>query len=261
MTSQKITESQRASLIQAISAAGNFLLSLWPGKAQGPQALGVKTKGDGTLVSQADIGSNEILIRALTSLFPDDAILSEEIEPDPKALKASRRTWVIDPLDGTKAFLDATDQFSVLVALCEEEQPTFGVMLFPARNEILVAEQGRGVTLNGAPVAVSSASELGAGRVYIRNFTCTRPEVASPMMDSGLALRKVAVGELDGAIIRMTTHREWDIAAPIIAIKEAGGRVSDELGNSVPCSTGSVKFQYLIASNGQAHQNLLSIIP
>jgi len=261
MTGQTITESQRKALLDAISAAGSFLLSLWPGHAQGSQSLGVKTKSDGTLVSQADIGSNDILMRALTSIFPSDAILSEEVEPNMHALQAARRTWVIDPLDGTKAFLDATDQFSVLVALCEGHSPSFGVMLFPARSELLIAEQGRGVTLNGAPVAVSSATELGAQRVYIRNFECTRPETACPMMDSGLALRKVATGELDGAVIRMTTHREWDIAAPIIAIKEAGGRVFDELGNAVPCGTGSVQFQYLIASNGRNHQNLLSIIP
>lgn len=256
-----ISDVQRGALLEAVKRAGDLLLSLWPGQHRSEATLGVKTKADGTFVSQADLGSNEILMKALTSIFPGDAILSEEVAPDLAALSCADRVWVIDPLDGTKAFLDATDQFSVLVGLCEHHAPTFGVMFFPARQELVLAERGRGVAINGNPITVSSSTTLTTGRVYIRNFECSRPELASPMMDSGLALKKVAQGELDGAIIRMTTHREWDIAAPIIAIKEAGGRVSNERAEEILCGTGSVQFQYLIASNGVIHQNLLSLIP
>ena len=176
------------------------------------------------------------------------------------ALAAAKRTWVIDPLDGTKHFLNGTDQFSVLVALCEERVPTLGIMFFPARDILVVAEQGRGVSVNGTPARVSPSEAARSGSVYIRNFDSKRPDLSSPMMDSGLAFLKLIAGELDGAVLRMTTHREWDIAAPIVAIKEAGGRVSDEAGKEIPCGLGTVQFQYLVASNGTTHAELLSLI-
>jgi fructose-1,6-bisphosphatase/inositol monophosphatase family enzyme len=80
------------------------------------------------------------------------------------------------------------------------------------------------------------------------------------MMDSGLALLKVANGDLDGAIIRMITHREWDIAAPIAVIRAAGGMVTDEHGGEIPCGRGGVDFNYLVVSNGRVHRELLGII-
>jgi myo-inositol-1(or 4)-monophosphatase len=149
----------------------------------------------------------------------------------------------------------------VLVTNCERFVPTFGVMFFPARDLLVLGEQGRGATANGAPLAVSGTETLQPGRVYIRNFESLRPEVASPMMDSGLAFLKVANGELDGAIIRMTTHREWDLAAPMAIVREAGGRVSTELGTEIPCGRGEIDFQYVIASNGRLHKELQGIIP
>jgi fructose-1,6-bisphosphatase/inositol monophosphatase family enzyme len=79
-------------------------------------------------------------------------------------------------------------------------------------------------------------------------------------MDSGLALYKVAAGELEGAVIRMLTHKEWDIAAPIVAIKEAGGRVTDEHGRELAVGQGEIAFQYLVASNGSVHDDLLKLI-
>jgi myo-inositol-1(or 4)-monophosphatase len=236
-------------------------MKLWPAAASSAEGLDIRSKGDGTLVSQADMQSNDALLTAIRKLFPRDAILSEESPIEPALLERSIRTWVVDPLDGTSSFLHGRDDFSILVALCEHFVPTFGVMLFPARNLLVIAEEGRGAVANGAALAVSTADTLQPGRVYIRNFECLRPEIASPMMDSGLALLKVANGELDGAIIRMKTHREWDLAAPIAAIKEAGGRVSTELDTDIPCGRGRIDFNYVIASNGKIHQALQAVIP
>jgi fructose-1,6-bisphosphatase/inositol monophosphatase family enzyme len=79
-------------------------------------------------------------------------------------------------------------------------------------------------------------------------------------MDSSLALLKVACGELDAAVIRMTTHREWDIAAPIAVIREAGGVITDEMGTDIRCGMGDVSFRYFVASNGHVHHEILSLI-
>jgi myo-inositol-1(or 4)-monophosphatase len=187
-------------------------------------------------------------------------VLSEEITPDEARLAQSKRTWIIDPLDGTKSFVAGHDDFSILVALVEEERPTFGVMFFPARQQLIIARSGATPECNGRKLAVSKSNTLLPGRIYIRNFECRRPELASPMMDSGLALLKVACGELDGAIIKMTTHRQWDIAAPSAVLLGAGGRFSDETGAEISFKPGPLKFTHYLASNGNIHELLQALI-
>lgn len=249
-------------LIQAIEEAGSLLLRLWPGRnGVSKEGLAIQSKSDGTLVSEADMQSNTLVLGALRSLFPADAVLSEEVAPDLDLLRRSERTWVVDPLDGTTSFLHGRDDFSVLVALSERNVPTLGIMHFPARALTVLGRRGEGASCNGRTLHVSRHPQAREGRVYIRNFESKRPELASPMMDSGLALLKVANGELDGAIIRMTTHREWDLAAPMAVLLEAGGRVSDQTGAEIRCGTGELDFSYFIASNGLIHQELLALIP
>jgi len=126
---------------------------------------------------------------------------------------------------------------------------------------MIIAEHGKGATVNGAPLAVSRNKLLSQERVYIRNFESARPGRASPAMDSELAFLKVACGELDGAIIKMSTHREWDIAAPLVVISEANGFVSDETGAVIRCGSGLISYRYVVASNGINHKELLALIP
>ncbi len=270
-----ISLNQHAELSAAVRQAGDVLLSLWPGRGQVGIAaspdLKTASKADGSPVTQADLLSNQILIAALNRLFPKDAILSEESPFESGELEYSRRTWVIDPLDGTRSFVNGDDDFSILVALCEDFIPVYGIMFFPAQGSFVTAGRSSNggdnqalfakALCNGETLSVSRAGELHPGRVYIRNFECKRPELASPMMDSGAALLKVANGELDGAIIRMTTHREWDIAAPTVVIEAAGGMVTDETMFPIRFGRGRIDFKYLIASNGAVHKELQSVIP
>lgn len=251
-------------LVRVVLHAGALVQQYWPGAPSHGVSTGereIQQKGDGTPVSKADYLSNAALTEGIQRLFPGDAILSEESAYDVDELRRAVRTWVIDPLDGTSAFLEGRDDFSILVALCERTHPSVGIQYFPARDELLLAQQGRGAWLNGAPLQVSSLERCRESAVYIRNFDLSRPELASPWMDSGMAFAKVARGELDGAILRIVTHREWDIAAPISIIQEAGGRVSDEDGGPVPCGIGSLQCRYVIASNGRVHDELLMLIP
>ena len=248
-------------LISSVREAGYLLLSMWPGQ-QGQKAnLSVTQKGDGSLVSAADMASNDVLTKAIRSLYPSDFIFSEEIASDPATVLASKRVWIIDPLDGTSAFLEGRDDFSVLVGLSVDQRPAAGLLFLPARNQMLSAETGKGAFLNGVPIRVSDATEPRPHHVYVRRFSSKAPELESPMMDSGLALAKVACGELDGAMIKMTTHREWDIAAPMAILREAGATVTDEHGLEIPLGTGGINFEYFVASNGRVHQSLLKIIP
>ncbi len=257
-----ITPEQQEILIAAARQAGQELLNLWPGnKAEQGRSLEMRSKHDGSPVTEADLRSNKIIIDCITRLFPDDAILSEESPFSVEQLAKSERTWVVDPLDGTKSFIKGDDDFSVLIALCIKFKPVFSIMNFPARGRFVMSSlsDGRAVC-NGASIHVSDTKELKPGRIYIRNFECQRPELASPMMDSGEALFRVASGELDGAVIRMTTHQEWDLAAPAAIIEAAGGVLSSETGSQIRLGRGLIDFQYVIASNGIIHKQLQTII-
>lgn len=249
-------------LSERVREAGSLLLSMWPPRGESSTtALEVTQKLDGSLVSEADMASNEVLTRALRTLYPRDLIFSEEVSCDPASVSSSVRTWIIDPLDGTSAFLEGRDDFSVLVGLTVNHAAHSGVMFFPARDQILLAQPGTGALLNNRHVHVSDSAVARDGHVYIRKFESSAQNLASPMMDSGLALAKVACGELDGAIIRMLTHREWDIAAPMAILREAGATVTDEAGNPIPLGVGTIGFDYFVASNGHVHEQLLRIIP
>lgn len=248
-------------LMSSVREAGVLLLSMWPGRKGDAEHLSVTQKIDGSLVSAADMASNELLTKALRCLYPDDLIFSEEVASDPATVYASGRTWIIDPLDGTSAFLEGRDDFSVLVGLSVDHVADAGIMFLPARDQMIVAKRGEGAFRNGASISVSQHTKARDLHVYVRRFTSTAPHLESPMMDSGLALAKVACGELDGAIIKMTTHREWDIAAPMAVLREAGAVVTDERGREIPLGTGTIEFQYFVASNGYTHSELLSLIP
>jgi fructose-1,6-bisphosphatase/inositol monophosphatase family enzyme len=253
-------EQSKALLLTAIRRAGERLLALWPRDAGKTQALDVRTKEDGSLVSQADMESNGILLGALSELFPADAILSEESPLQSGASAQSGRIWIIDPLDGTASFIHGRDDFSILVALVENGVPIFGVMCFPARNILVEAERGKPALCNGRTMCVSKAERLEPGRVYLRNLEQQHPGLAAPMMDSGLAFFKLACGELDGVVIRMTTHREWDIAAPMAVLFSAGGAASDETGAPLRLLHRPLKDRHVVASNGLIHEQLQGLI-
>ena len=247
-------------LVRAVREAGDVLLSLWPGKSNAAKSLSISQKDDGSLVSEADIRSNEILMKALAALYPGDAIFSEEVTPDLDSLRASRRTWIIDPLDGTSAFLEGRDDFSILVGLAENHRASAGILYLVARDQMLLAQDGHGAFCNGQAIHVSRFQKPRAGKVYFRHCTSPVEGLASPHMDSGLALAQVAMGELDGVVLKMKTHKEWDLAAPMAILQEAGATVTDERGGDIPLGIGDIGFTYLIASNGLVHDELLSIV-
>lgn len=258
--SEAVSQERFERLTGLVRGAGEFLLSLWPGRSPNQSSLSITQKADGSLVSSADMRSNEILMEALRSIFPDDAIFSEEVLSDSESVRGARRVWIIDPLDGTAAFLEGRDDFSVLVGLSVDHLPAAGIMFFPARGEMITARVGEGAWCNGSSLRVSTVAAPRPNRVYMRKCPRVIPELVCPEIDSGLAFAQVARGELDGIILRMLTHREWDIAAPMAVLKEAGATVTDEAGRPIPLGMGGINFNYLVVSNGRTHDQLLSLV-
>ena len=253
---------QEQELEHAVRAAGNALMSYWPGAPDKAHSeLGAFRKSDGSFVTRADFASNDIVTAALSRLFPDDGILSEEIPPTPE-LHAKERLWIIDPLDGTQSFMNGNDDFSVLVALARQGIPDFGFMLFPARNKLAVGKRGAGAFVDGTPMKVSPSQKIRPESVYIRNFDPRRTDCVYPKwIDSGCAFMMLAEGVFDGLIIKIVSHREWDLAAPAVVVEESGGLVTDENGEKIRFYPGSMTYKYFVASNGAVHDELLKLIP
>ena len=249
-------------LERLVRQAGAHVLRYWPGGAGNSRAeLEINKKVDGSLVTTADLESNEILIRGLHALFPQDSIYSEEIADEGTSDKSSR-VWIIDPLDGTKSFVDGNDDFSILLSLCVDEQIVFGAMYFPARNVYARAARGRGAALEGESLHVSSAAAFRRRAIYLRHLPLPADVCFyDRWMDSGMAFLSLCRGELDGIVVRLIHHQEWDLAAPAVMIAESGGRVTDEHGNPVRFKTHPVDYGYFIASNGVIHSQLLQLLP
>ena len=251
--------SEKAELRKVIEAAGKELLAYWPGSAGGTQELGAKQKSDGSFVSEADLASNTILLAGLKRLFPKDPVHSEEIVPGPEIAQAER-LWIIDPLDGTGVFLQGKDEFCILLALLIKGYPEFGVMYFPARGLYLEAARGEGAFCNGEPLHVSRSEKLRANSVYCRLSELSQKELMYPQhLDSGHAFLKLASGEIQGLVLRLSKLREWDLAAPTIVLEEAGGRASDVERQRVSYLPGGLP-ELFVASNGLCHEEILAQI-
>jgi myo-inositol-1(or 4)-monophosphatase len=204
--------------------------------------IDVHDKGLNQLVSRVDREAEQQLAEALGRLLPGAGFITEE---DTVAQARDREyTWIIDPLDGTTNFLHGLPLFSVSVALARGNELLLGIVDVPALNECFTALRGGGAWLNGSPIRVSerdslSASLLATGFPYTE-FTQLPAylEVLHRFMKDTRGLRRMgsaaidlaytACGRFDGFF--ETGLAPWDVAAGILLVQEAGGKVSDFRG-------------------------------
>ena len=254
-------EDRFSSLVDEVKKAGSVLLSFWPGSdLEVDKDLQIEVKDDGSRVTEADMRSNDLILKALGGLFPNDGILSEEVPRSP-SLSDKARIWIVDPLDGTHHFISGEDDFSILVGLTENGIPKEGIMYFPAKNYMVLSTGDGAATINGERLSVSTSPIPREGSIYFRNLdSVPEPSLASPMVDSGMALLNVARGVFDGVIIKLKTHKEWDLAAPTAVIEGAGGRVTDGVGEPIRYGQEEFNYGYVVASNGLVHDQLLSYL-
>jgi myo-inositol-1(or 4)-monophosphatase len=226
------------------------------------RAREVSHKGLVDLVTEWDRRSEETILRTIRETFPTHAILAEE---SGASRRESSHRWIVDPLDGTTNFAHAYPMFGVSIAYERDGQLEACVVLDPLRQELFAAERGRGATLNGRPIQVSTATELIAslletGFPYPRD----RMGIALAQLDhmaflaqgirragaAALALAYVAAGRLDG-FWEATLH-PWDHAAGALLIREAGG-----LATQIDGSPYQVECNNLAASNGRIQEQLV----
>lgn len=198
--------------------------------------LQVRDKSPNNPVTDADLAVDAILADMLRPARPDYGWLSEETADDDSRLSA-RRVWVVDPIDGTRAFVKAKPHFSVCVALVEAGRPVAGVVFNPATDELFHAIKGGGAWLNGQSVKSSGTSAIEGCRMLGDRQMFAHPAWPEPWpaMDiearNSIAYRMclVAAGIHDGAIA-LSAKCDWDLAAGTLILEEAGGVATTHLG-------------------------------
>ena len=179
-------------------------------------------KEPGHPVCDVDLEADALLRKRLAALDPEAGWLSEETRDSAERLMRVR-TWVVDPIDGTRDFLRGRDGWAVSIALVEGGRPLLGVLDAPARGEHWRAESGSGATRNGVPVRCSDRDALPGARVPADVLPKADADLVAVARPNSIALRiaMVAAGEAD-LLAALRWGHEWDIAAAALIAQEAG---------------------------------------
>jgi myo-inositol-1(or 4)-monophosphatase len=202
------------------------------------QGLEVTYKRDNTPVTNADLATDQLLKSRLTVARPDYGWLSEETADDTARL-SRRRLFVVDPIDGTRAFLRDRPWWSVSVAVVEGDRPVAGVVFAPQLGELFCAHAGGGATLNGQPVGpsdirvVEDCGMVGDPRVFARpDWPVPWPPMRIEQRNStAYRMCLVAQGVFDAAVAPASKY-DWDLAGADIIATEAGCFVGDHHGRA-----------------------------
>ena len=236
--------------VDLLRAAGELTLAWF----RHPE-LQIERKGDGTPVTEADKLAERFLREQITERFPDDTILGEE-EDD--VTGSSARTWIIDPIDGTKAFTHGVPLYTNLLAVDDGEGPAVGVINMPALNETIYAGRGLGCFANGEPAHVSTRDRIAGSYLSSSGLTHWTDEMLTAARQAQAQLRTwgdgygfalVATGRIDAMCDPVAAH--WDVAPMPVILAEAGGRFTDLDGD--PGTRGGNG----LATNGLLHEEWL----
>jgi myo-inositol-1(or 4)-monophosphatase len=216
-------------------------------------------------VSEADIAVNDFLVTRLAALAPQAGWLSEETEDD-LVRTESGALWVVDPIDGTRAYLDGRSDWTISVALVEDGRPSLAALYAPVTDEMFLGERGRGATLNGIRLRASAGDTLNGARLagpqsYLNRLAQMSPQVLPQPKVHSLALRiaKVAAGEFDGAFASRNSH-DWDLAAADLLVHEAGGTLTDFSGRALRYNQAEPVHGALIAAGQARHGALIDLL-
>lgn len=249
---------------QAAIAGGAILTKYFEGGL--PEARQKDPGKTYDLVSQADLESEEMIVRLIRDAFPDHEILAEEGQ---RGATDAEHLWVVDPLDGTTNFLHQIPHYAVSIAYYRDGQAICGVVYNPSRNDWYEAVKGQGARYQGKPIQVAECARLDQALVGI-GFYYDRGAMMQATLDAtrdlfeqqihgirrfgtaSLDLAQVATGAV-GAYFEYELS-PWDFAAGRLLVEEAGGQVTDCKGDKLPLKKGSV-----LASNSVLHPAVLAI--
>jgi len=220
-------------------------------------------KSDNSPVSEADIAVNDLLLDALMTARPDYGWLSEENDDTSDRLSA-KRLFVVDPIDGTRAFLSGKTAYTVSVALVEDGKPVIGCVYNPAEDEFYQAVTGQGASCNGTPIRPSRKAELEGCRMLGKRDLTKRWPGSQPLPDmeltylNSIAYRMclVASGAWDAAVA-LTDKGEWDLAAADLIAREAGSLCTAHDGAPLVYNQPHPRPPSMICANEVLHAAIL----
>lgn len=240
-------------LLEAVREAGALALRYFK---EGTKSW---NKSPDNPVSDADLAVDRMLFERLMGARRDFGWLSEETDDDARRLDKSH-VWIVDPIDGTRAFLRGEPYFAISAALVVDGAPALGAVFNPAKDELFEAVRGGGARLNGAPIKASScavaedAKMLASKRTFRNHDWTSVADNAEFHFVNSMAYRMavVADGRYD-ATITMTNKSEWDIAAAHVLVEEAGGRVTRVDGGSITYNRKRVHHDNVLAAGRKLH--------
>lgn len=244
---------------RAAREAGAIIMALFKGK------FDVQQKGKNNPVTTADIEANRKIREIIQERFPGDGWLSEEDNDDSRRLKSSR-VWVVDPIDGTKEFIEGVPQFAVSIGFVVNGRPKVAVVYNPAEERFYRAAEGQGASLNGKPIRVTPRQEIqGALLLVSRSEPQRKFQVfvdlcqVKPVGSIAFRLAQVAGGDGDGTLTFRTIH-EWDICAGALIVEESGGKVVDGGGKQLMFNRREIRHRGIVAANEKLADEIQSLV-
>ena len=242
-------------LAQAVREAGDLALTTFNA------SLKHWIKGKDSPVSEADIAVDNLLRERLLAIVPDAGWLSEETE-DNRARMSRRRVWVVDPIDGTRAYIAGLVDWTISAALVEDGRPIVAALFAPAENEFFSAIVGEGAVCNGQRITATEGESLEGARLSgprrtVEQLTVAVPSIMALPRVHSLALRfaRVAQGRLDAALSGGSSH-DWDLAAADLLVHEAAGALTTLAGDRILYNRPEPVHGPLVAAGRLRHQAL-----
>ena len=234
-----------------IAADAGALTLRWFGRRD----LGVTWKRDGTEVTEADRAAERLVRDRIGEQFPDDAIFGEE---EGGAIRPEGRTWIVDPIDGTRGFVRGVPLYATLVALVDPHGPLVGVIDLPVLGQTLAAGRGTGCWLDDHRCSVSHHAELSGALVNTSDYNTFEPTQFEALRSRGAMMRTwgdaygyflVATGQAEAMIDPVC--ETWDLAPMPVIMSEAGGIFTDVEGRP------EYRNRNGIATNGVIHDEVV----
>lgn len=226
----------------------------------------VREKQHDSPVTEADTEANRCIQERITRVFPDDGWLSEESR-DSEARLGKTRLWVVDPLDGTKEFINHIPEFCVCIALVDGGVPVLGVSYNPIQEELFAGARGCGISLNERAVAVTDTAALAHARFLVSRSEAGRGEweefrgqlQQEPTGSVAYKLALIAAGRGD-AMFSLTPKHEWDVCAGAALITLAGGCITDRYGEPLRFNQADPHLPGIIATNAHLHGAVVDLL-
>ena len=232
---------------QAARDAGAAIMARFRGKYD------VHEKSKNNPVTSADLEANRIIRERIASTFPDDGWLSEEDADSERRLGLSR-VWVVDPIDGTKEFIEGVPQFAVSIGFVVDGVAQAAVVYNPAQEEFFKGAAGQGAFLNNKPIHPTNRDRIDGARLLVSRSEPAKKFqvyvdrcVIDPIGSIAYRLAKVAGGDGDGTLTFRTIH-EWDICAGVLMVEAAGGVVVDGEGKALRFNRQPARHRGVVAA-------------